>query len=130
MVGDLPRMGLVFMPCFYCSDPWCVPVCPTGAMRKRPKDGIVYVEQSLCVGCKSCISACPWGAPQWQPQTGKGIKFDYCMDRLDQGLQPACVSKCVTHCLHFGSTDQLDASRRERFAQAVAFEPETVVSGQ
>ncbi|MGC2691687.1 MAG: 4Fe-4S dicluster domain-containing protein, partial [Desulfobaccales bacterium] len=61
MVGAVPRMGFIFMPCFHCTEPWCVPVCPTGAMRKRPKDGIVYVEQSLCVGCKSCITACPWG---------------------------------------------------------------------
>jgi Fe-S-cluster-containing dehydrogenase component len=99
-------------------------------MRKRPKDGIVYVEQSLCVGCKSCISACPWGAPQWQPQIGKVVKCDYCMDRIDQGLKPACVSKCVTHCLHFGVADQLDASRRERLAKAVAFELDTVVSAR
>ena len=99
-------MGFVFMPCFHCAEPWCVPVCPTGAMRKRPKDGIVYVEQSLCVGCKSCITACPWGAPQWQPQIGKVVKCDYCMDRVDQGLKPACVTKCVTHCLHFGVADQ------------------------
>ena len=130
LVGEVPRMGFVFMPCFHCSDPWCVPVCPTGAMRKRPKDGIVYVEQSLCVGCKSCISACPWGAPQWQPQLGKVIKCDYCMDRIDQGLKPACVSKCVTHCLHFGVADQLDTTRRERLAKAVAFELDTVVSAR
>ena len=77
LVGEVPRMGFVFMPCFHCSDPWCVPVCPTGAMRKRPKDGIVYVEQSLCVGCKSCISACPWGAPQWQPRQEAEIPAPY-----------------------------------------------------
>lgn len=122
MVGDVPRMSFVFMPCFHCEEPWCVAVCPTGAMRKRPKDGIVYVESSLCVGCKSCITACPWGAPQWNTQTGKIVKCNYCMDRLDEGLKPACVTKCVTHCLHFGKAAEPDNTRRERFAQSVALE--------
>ena len=130
MVCQVPRMSFVFMPCFHCEDPWCVAVCPTGAMRKRPKDGIVYVEPSLCVGCKSCITACPWGAPQWNPQTGKAVKCNYCMDRVDQGLKPACVAKCVTHCLHFMEAGQLDSSRRDRFARNVAFELETLVSGR
>ncbi|MGD9014019.1 MAG: 4Fe-4S dicluster domain-containing protein, partial [Desulfobacterales bacterium] len=64
-VNNLPRTSWVFMPCFHCQDPWCVSACPTGAMQKRPKDGIVFVESELCVGCKACITACPWGTPQW-----------------------------------------------------------------
>jgi Fe-S-cluster-containing dehydrogenase component len=119
MVGNTPKMSFVYMPCFHCEDPWCVPACPTGAMRRREQDGIVYVDSSLCVGCKSCITACPWGAPQWNPLTGKVVKCDYCMDRVDQGLKPACVTKCVTHCLHFGEAQKPDTTRRERFAQAV-----------
>lgn len=122
MVGGAPRMAFVFMPCFHCEDPWCVSVCPTGAMRKRPSDGIVYVEASLCVGCKSCITACPWGAPQWDARTGKALKCNYCMDRIDQGLKPACVTKCVTHCLQFGKATELDRTRRERFAKTVALD--------
>jgi Fe-S-cluster-containing dehydrogenase component len=130
MVAGLPRQAFIFMPCFHCEDPWCVPVCPTHAMRKRPEDGIVYVEPALCVGCKSCISACPWGAPQWNPDTGKVAKCDYCMDRVDQGLEPACVAKCVTHCLSFGRVEQMDLTKRERFARTVAFELETIISAR
>jgi len=99
-------------------------------MRKRPADGIVYVEPVLCVGCKSCITACPWGAPQWHPETGKVVKCDYCMDRVDQGLEPACVAKCVTHCLSFGQAEKLDQTRRQRFAKNVAFELQTLVSAR
>ena len=76
-VNNLPRMAYVFMPCFHCQDPWCVAACPTGAMQKRPKDGIVFVDDKLCVGCKACITACPWGTPQWNPATGKAVKCDY-----------------------------------------------------
>ena len=120
MVGSLPRMAFVFMPCFHCEDPWCVSVCPTGAMRKRPADGIVYVEPVLCVGCKSCITACPWGAPQWNHETGKAVKCDFCMDRVDAGLKPACVTVCTTHCLDFGAAEDAVQVKRQRHAQSVA----------
>jgi Fe-S-cluster-containing dehydrogenase component len=108
------------MPCFHCEDPWCVAACPTGAMQKRAKDGIVFIDFDLCVGCKACITACPWGAPQWNPETGKAVKCDYCMDRVDQGLKPACVTVCTTHCLDFGKVEDMTRIRRERHAQAVA----------
>lgn len=123
MVSGHPRLGLVFMPCFHCEKPWCVAACPTGAMQKRGKDGIVFVQSASCVGCKCCITACPWGAPQWNPETGKVVKCDYCMDRLDAGLKPACVTKCVTHCLDFGTvTDDASLKKRDFFAKVVAFQ--------
>lgn len=118
-MGGQPRSNFVYMPCFHCEQPWCVSVCPTGAMQKRHKDGIVFVEPSLCVGCKSCLMACPWGAPQWNPETGKAVKCDYCMDRLDKGLKPACVTKCVTKCIRFGEArGPMSPERRERYARA------------
>jgi Fe-S-cluster-containing dehydrogenase component len=119
-VGSVPKMDFIFMPCFHCDRPWCVAACPTGAMQKRAKDGIVFVDHELCVGCKACMRACPWGAPQWDPEKGKVVKCDYCMDRVDQGLEPACVAKCVTKCLHFGKPAEVTDTRRERHAKAMA----------
>ena len=118
--GGLPKAAYIFMPCFHCENPWCVAACPTGAMQKRASDGIVFVNPELCVGCKTCMSACPWGAPQWNPETGKVVKCDYCMDRIDQGLKPACVTVCTTRCLDFGRANDLPPVRRERYAQAMA----------
>ncbi len=89
-------------------------------MQKRAKDGIVFIDFDLCVGCKACITSCPWGAPQWNPETGKAVKCDYCVDRVDQGLKPACVTVCTTHCLDFGKVEDTTRIRRERHAQAVA----------
>ncbi len=89
----------VFMPCFHCTEAACQTVCPTGAIKKRPQDGIVYIEASLCIGCKSCITACQWGACQWNEVTQKAVKCDLCMDRLAQDKQPACVTVCPTQCL-------------------------------
>jgi Fe-S-cluster-containing dehydrogenase component len=89
-------------------------------MQKRAKDGIVFVDHELCVGCKACMRACPWGAPQWDPEKGKVVKCDYCMDRVDRGLEPACVAKCVTKCLYFGKPAEMADARRERHAKTMA----------
>jgi Fe-S-cluster-containing dehydrogenase component len=122
-VGGLPRIRFVFLPCFHCEEPWCVKACPTGAMLQREEDGIVFVQQSICIGCKSCMAACPWCTPQWDPATCKVVKCDYCMDRLHAGLQPACVTKCVTGCLSFATATEAPDTRRERYARHILAEP-------
>jgi len=119
-IGGLVCASYVFIPCFHCDNPWCVAVCPTGAMQKRSRDGIVFIDHTLCVGCKTCITACPWGAPQWNPEIGKVVKCDYCMERIDQGLKPACVTVCTTHCLEFGPAESTSQIRRERYATLAA----------
>jgi len=69
-------------------------------MQKRG-DGIVFIDQEKCTGCMTCQQACPWSIPQSNPASGKAVKCDYCMDRVDSGLKPACVTKCATHALKF-----------------------------
>lgn len=113
-----PRARFVFMPCFHCEDAWCLAACPTQAVRRRDRDGIVFIDASLCIGCQSCLAACPWGAPQWDPVSRRAVKCDYCKDRLDAGLQPACVTKCLTGCLSFGEAGEIQGERRERAAAA------------
>lgn len=124
-VAGAPRAAYIFMPCFHCHQPWCVAACPTGAMSVRPSDGIVAVDQTLCVGCKTCMSACPWGAPQWQAETGKVVKCDYCWDRLEAGKKPACVTVCPTGCLTFERPEKMPPLRRKRYAEAMTSLGET-----
>ena len=57
--GSVPGIDVIYLGCFHCEKPWCVDACPTGAMRRRDQDGIVYVEEKDCVGCKVCASVCP-----------------------------------------------------------------------
>lgn len=119
--GDgVPGTTFVYMHCYHCEKASCVTVCPTGAMRKRAEDGIVYVEHSLCIGCKSCITACHWGVPQWDEAQGKVLKCDYCRDRIDQGLRPACVTKCTAKALMWMTPAETSQMKRERVAKEMA----------
>ena len=81
------------MACNHCVHPKCAGVCPTNAYSVRP-DGIVLLDEEKCIGCKYCAWACPYGAPQYDPVTGRISKCDLCCDHLDSGSLPACVTSC------------------------------------
>ena len=102
--GTYPYVSRSFLPrlCNHCSEPPCVPVCPTNATYKRPQDGFVVVDQGLCIGCKYCIQACPYDARFLNPVTGWADKCDFCIHRVSQGLDPSCVNTCVGGARIFG----------------------------
>lgn len=116
-VDGKPVIRTLYMPCFHCEEPWCVNACPTGAMTRRAKDGIVYVDQKRCVGCKACMMACPWRVPQWNEATRKVMKCDYCRDRIDEGLKPACVTACTAHALEFTTPNEASQKNRDAYGQ-------------
>lgn len=94
------------MSCNHCEDPICVKNCPTKALGKR-EDGIVQIDQSLCIGCKYCAWVCPYGAPQFNPDKGVMGKCDFCADYIDQGKNPSCVDACPMRALDFGDYQEL-----------------------
>ncbi len=102
--GEYPNVGRSFLPrlCNHCSEPSCVYVCPTNATYKREQDGIVVVDQGLCIGCKYCIQACPYDARYLDPNTGWVDKCDFCIHRVSAGLEPSCVNTCVGGARIFG----------------------------
>lgn len=104
--------------CNHCADPACVKVCPSGAMHKRDDNGLVIVNEDVCIGCKSCAMACPYGAPQFNAKKGHMTKCDGCQDRLAQGLKPVCVASCPLRALDFGPIEELRAKYGELAAIA------------
>jgi Fe-S-cluster-containing dehydrogenase component len=119
---DKVQILSAFRPCFHCEKPWCVAVCPTGAMIKRTEDGLVHVVRSLCVGCRACVGACPWKVPQWDESSGKVVKCDGCLDRWVRGLHPACVAGCTTHALSFSRPNENVRKVRLLYAKSLLAE--------
>jgi anaerobic dimethyl sulfoxide reductase subunit B (iron-sulfur subunit) len=94
--------------CNHCADPICVKVCPTTAIHKG-EDGIVSIDDGLCVGCRLCEWACPYGAPQFDSARGVETKCNFCADFLAEGKEPACVAACPSRALEFGELSELQA---------------------
>lgn len=86
--------------CNHCVHPKCAGVCPTDAYIVRP-DGIVYIDESKCMGCGYCAWACPYAVPQYNPDLRQMSKCNFCFDNLDAGLPPACVAACPLRVLDF-----------------------------
>ncbi|MEE8452975.1 MAG: 4Fe-4S dicluster domain-containing protein [Thermoguttaceae bacterium] len=127
-MGTYPNVQRIHIPkrCMHCADPKCVGVCPSGATQQRD-DGIVTVDQDMCVGCRYCMMACPYNArvfqaveqsyhsppSKWEVQRYKehtvGVvgKCDFCKSRIDEGLQgglkpgvdPDATPMCVISCI-------------------------------
>ena len=100
------QLRYIVTHCMHCSRPQCRDVCPVNAIIKR-QDGIVLINEKLCNGCKDCIEACPLGVMQLDAERGVAEKCDLCVDRLDRGLQPACVAACPSHCIYFGDIQEI-----------------------
>jgi len=134
--GKFPAIHRRFYPrpCQHCKNAPCVEVCPTGASHKR-KDGIVLVEEKKCIGCRYCITACPyearvfnWKKPEKMLNENKAVptgkkgttqKCTFCVHRIEKakkegkkigsdhpdGVVPSCNEHCVGNARYFGDLD-------------------------
>jgi len=102
------KLKLTYSPahCYQCSRPPCKDACPVKAIDQR-QDGIVLVNPEICIGCKACIEACPFGVMQVNPITGVAEKCHLCYHRIDRGEKPACVDVCIGRCIHFGWVEEV-----------------------
>lgn len=101
------------LACNHCMNPACVENCPTGAMQKDPDTGIVWTDHEVCIGCGTCVSACPYEAPQLNEEAGYSIKCDMCRDELTLDRLPVCVMACPMRALDWGERDELVAKYGE-----------------
>lgn len=128
--GTWPKNEMRFYPksCQHCRKPLCEAACPTGATYKRD-DGIVAIKQDLCIGCRSCIEACPYDArtlPEEDPEyyqevvlgqwdapehiAGKTEKCTFCSNLIERGEEPACVRACSVKARLFGDLDDPESA--------------------
>ncbi len=98
-VYPTPAREFITMACNHCNEPACLNSCPVGAIFKRDEDGVVLIDQDLCIGCRYCVWSCPYGAPRFNQVSGKSEKCTFCAHRLAAGLTPACVTACVGRAL-------------------------------
>jgi Fe-S-cluster-containing dehydrogenase component/formate-dependent nitrite reductase membrane component NrfD len=104
--GTFPDTRRFFsvMRCNHCDNAPCVTICPTVALYRRP-DGIVDFDGDRCIGCKSCMQACPYDALYIDPETQTAAKCHYCAHRVEVGLEPACVIVCPVQAIVPGDLD-------------------------
>lgn len=104
--GNFPHTRRLFsvMRCNHCTDAPCVEICPVEALFVR-EDGIVDFDNKRCIGCKSCMQACPYDALYIDPETHTAAKCNYCAHRIDIGLEPACVNVCPEHAIISGDME-------------------------
>lgn len=124
--GEFPNAILSFFPvnCQHCSNAACVEVCPTGASHKDPDTGIVSINYDECIGCQSCIQACPYNVREYMGddveyyldvQTGEFDapphktntveKCTLCKNLIERGEVPACMDLCPGRARYFGNLD-------------------------
>ena len=118
--GDVVDWAFGRWSCMHCLHPACVSACPVGALYKTP-EGPVLWDPERCIGCRYCMTACPFDVPtfEWDKGLFEGArirKCTFCVDRLGAGLKPACVKSCPTGALEFGDRDQLIARAEERIS--------------
>jgi Fe-S-cluster-containing dehydrogenase component/formate-dependent nitrite reductase membrane component NrfD len=118
--GEFPNSRRYFLVnrCNHCDNAPCVAICPTKALIKR-KDGIVDFDSSRCIGCKSCMQACPYDALYIDPYSHTAAKCNYCAHRTEVGIEPACVVVCPVHAIIAGDIHTPDSE----IARIIAREP-------
>jgi DMSO reductase iron-sulfur subunit len=109
---DFRRVN-ISMACNHCDDPVCLKGCPTRAYTKFAEYGAVLQDPDICFGCGYCTWVCPYNAPQLDPVQGEVSKCNMCVDRLEVGLKPACVSACLAGALDFGVIETPPSNRVE-----------------
>ena len=129
--GEFPDVSLryITVSCQHCENPACAKVCPVGATYKDPETGIVVQDVDKCIGCRMCMSACPytgvrsfnWEEPRYPmdfalgdadaPKHQKHVveKCIFCYQRLARGETPACMDLCPARARHFGDLDDPDS---------------------
>ncbi len=103
--------------CTQCAEAWCMHACPVEAITKNPATGAMEVDEAICVGCKVCTIACPFGTINYVQATGKVAKCDLC------GGDPQCVAACPTGAIKYVDADWTGYERMRAWATRTDAQP-------
>src|ERR671924_580462 len=104
--------------CKHCQHASCMDVCPTGAIIRTEFD-TVFIQSSVCNGCRNCIAACPYDVIDIDHDHGVARKCTLCYDRLQGGMEPACAKACPTDSIQCGPMDEPEAYKLPSAKDAV-----------
>src|SRR4029077_12500368 len=119
------RRHFAVLRCNHCDDAPCIEICPTVALFRRP-DGIVDFDNERCIGCKSCMQACPYDALYIDPDRNTAAKCNFDASRVEMGFKPACEVVCPTQAILSGDLDDAgsEISRRVAMEKVSVRKPE------
>ena len=102
--GKYPMVKRMITPklCNHCDKPPCINVCPVKATYAR-SDGTIVIDENICIGCKACISACPYNTRFFNEVKRTADKCDFCLHRYENGVVPSCVNGCPVSARTFGN---------------------------
>lgn len=112
--------------CMHCTDAACIAACPVTpkAATRDEKYGFVYIDQNRCIGCGACAEYCPFGVPHIDEKVEKAKKCDFCIERVQNGLEPACAKTCPNGAILFGDREEL-VKRAKAIAKELEAEGKT-----
>lgn len=106
---EIVGSGAVPVACRHCEGAPCMVVCPSGAINRCGPYDPVVIDNDACIGCRSCVIACPYGVPEMNQLRSTVAKCDLC-EGLEEDSLPACVEACRTGALEFQTESQAVAS--------------------
>ena len=109
------RRHFAVLRCNHCDDAPCIEICPTVALFRRD-DGIVDFDNERCIGCKSCMQACPYDALYIDPNKNTAAKCNFDASRVEMGYKPACEVVCPTQAILSGDLDNPNSVISKRIA--------------
>lgn len=134
---DNLKMQMYPVHCMHCENPACAAVCPVGATWRDEETGIVHQDYEICIGCQSCLQACPYegvrtyidGEPEFHyewaigdprvtvPKANVMEKCNFCETKVAAGENPACVDICVGRARYFGDLDDPESEISKLLAE-------------